>query len=557
MVGPAPIKITIAGVDKFSPVLGALGQKINAFSGKISTIGKGLRIGGAGLLGAGLGVAAATGLTAIPGQVLRVEQSLRALGNIGGLTKAQISSVGSELKKVSVNTNQYQEALIEGLNTLLAKGMSTAEALKLIQPIGQAATASQADVNDLANASFTVFSNLKVPITDVAKALDVMAASGQEGSFELADMAREFPALTASAKALGLVGVSGVAKLGAALQVASLGAGGTSEAANNLQNFMKNITSRETVMRFKTEGLDIEAFLKNASDNAKTLGKDFDPIETVVAEMARVTKGNPFLMGRVFNDAQALGFLKSAIEHLDEYRRIRQVSADEDQTNQKNFNNMTTTTIERWKQFRIQLQATDIKPITKGIDLASSALASLNGNSKMASTLITGVMSAIIGGGAIIALGQLALAFKNVGGAILFVSRVLPLVAAAVAANPILALAAALVGIGAIAYMQAKRAADVGGTEGLQRGSSARKLLDQAGNATPLVDKIGAMHKGFEAGNPFGGIASPTPNGPATQEKVMVDVTLKGVPPGSKVETKTTKGMLLNTDIKMGLAYPR
>lgn len=559
MAGFAPIKVVIAGVDKVSGVLGTAGKNLNAFAKGASGVGRGLRTMGGGLAGVGLGAAALTGLTSVPGQILRIEQGLQALGNTGGLTKTQLKGIGSELKVVSRETNQFQESLLEGLTTLVAKGLDPAKAVALLKPIGAAATASQADVNDLANASFTVYNNLKVPIADVTRALDVMAASGKEGSFELKDMAREFPSLTASAKTLGITGVAGVAKLGAALQVASLGAGSTSEAANNLANFMKNLTSRETVGRFKAEGLDLEQFLATASASAKKLGKDFDPIETVVTELDRVTKGNPFLLGRVFNDAQALNFLKAATQNLGEYRRIRDETGKADGVIQGDFNNMMGTTIERWKQFQITLQTTDIKPITKGINLANSALEALNGNSKTASLLVNGITGAIVGGGALFALGQLTMSLKNVAGAVIWISRVMPLVATAIMANPLLALAAALVGIGAVAYMQAKKAQEVVGTEGLRKDSEARQLLDRAGAKTPLADKVAGMHKGFEAGNPFANVQAPpsASQAPTGQERVTVDVTLKGVPPGSKVDTKATKNMELNTNINMGLAFPR
>ena len=91
----------------------------------------------------------------------------------------------------------------------------------------------------------------------------VLLTAGKAGQFELNDMARFFPLLTAQAKGLGLVGQEAVSSLAAMLQIARTGAGTSSEAANNLANFLQKITSEETVKNFKKAGIDIEQVLRD------------------------------------------------------------------------------------------------------------------------------------------------------------------------------------------------------------------------------------------------------------------------------------------------------
>lgn len=101
----------------------------------------------------------------------------------------------------------------------------------MMSPIGRAATAYRAEIEDLAKAGYAAFDNLKVKAEDFGRALDVMAQAGKEGAFELKDMAQHFPSLTAAAQALKMGGLDGVAKLAAMLQIARKGAADGSEDA--------------------------------------------------------------------------------------------------------------------------------------------------------------------------------------------------------------------------------------------------------------------------------------------------------------------------------------
>ena len=86
-----------------------------------------------------------------------------------------------------------------------------------------------------------------MPAADAERALDAMAKAGKKGGSELKDLAKEFPALTASAQFLGMEGVVAVSDLAAALEVARKGAADGAQAANNMANFMRKLTTKETI----------------------------------------------------------------------------------------------------------------------------------------------------------------------------------------------------------------------------------------------------------------------------------------------------------------------
>src|SRR3546814_5150219 len=93
----------------------------------------------------------------------------------------------------------------------------------MVPAIGRLGTAFKVDLADGASAAFANLNNLKVPINQTGEALDIMAASGNAGAFEIRDMARHFPALTAQMQAMGESGLSAVGNLSAALQIAEKG----------------------------------------------------------------------------------------------------------------------------------------------------------------------------------------------------------------------------------------------------------------------------------------------------------------------------------------------
>src|SRR3546814_14283571 len=109
--------------------------------------------------------------------------------------------------------------------------------------IGRLGTAFKVDLADGASAAFANLNNLKVPINQTSVALDIMAASGNAGAFEIRDMARHFPAPTAQMQAMGESGLSAVGNLSAALQIAATGTANAEPAATNIQNLPAKVNT--------------------------------------------------------------------------------------------------------------------------------------------------------------------------------------------------------------------------------------------------------------------------------------------------------------------------
>ncbi|WP_303828882.1 phage tail tape measure protein [Asticcacaulis taihuensis] len=235
--------------------------------------------------------------------------------------KADLSAEATEKLKNNIliaakNAKQLPEAMRLGVDNLAGFGLDPDAAVKMIQPIGRAATAYRATIDDLSKASFAVTDNLK--FDDTTKALDIMATAGKRGAFELKDMAQYFPALTASAQGLGQSGAMAVADLSAALQIARRGAGDSQSAANNVQNLLAKINTKDTIKNFKDFGIDLPAAMKKAYAEGKT------PMEAIAELTQKATGGDMSKLSFLFGDMQVQQALRPLISNLKDYQAIRE-----------------------------------------------------------------------------------------------------------------------------------------------------------------------------------------------------------------------------------------
>lgn len=297
-----------------------------------------------------MGASAFAGLKAPTDLAREFESILLDIAQKADLGDEKMAALGKSIRALAPDIYQTSADTAKGVDFLAGMGLDPDKALEMMRPIGRAATAYRAEVEDLAKAGFAVFDNLKVDPKNFTQALDVMAQAGKEGAFEIKDMAREFPSLTAAAQALGMQGVDGVAKLSAALQIARKGAGTSSEAATNTANLMQKIISPETTKKFKSAGIDIRKELKKTQ---KTGGDVFEMIAKMVD---KATKGDRALIGDFFQDKQVQDFLRPLLENIEEYKRIRDKSKGAKGVADADFERRIKTGDAQFKKFNIRLR---------------------------------------------------------------------------------------------------------------------------------------------------------------------------------------------------------
>jgi len=264
-----------------------------------------------------MGYALARSLTAPVKAGIDFQTQLEDIGQKAAIPQEKLAALGARIRKVAADTTQAASQMAKGMDVLVGFGASEDDALAMLRPIGRAATAYGAQIEDLAQASYAALLNLKVPADQVATALDAMAQAGKSGAFELKDMARYAPAIFAAYQGLGQKGVPAVADLAAAMQVVRMGAGDSAEAATNLSNVLQKINAPATRRNFKKLGINLEKEMKKAA------AKGMTPIEAIAEITNTALKGDLGKLGDLFEDAQVQKGLRAIIQNLDEYRKIR------------------------------------------------------------------------------------------------------------------------------------------------------------------------------------------------------------------------------------------
>lgn len=245
------------------------------------------------------------------------ETKLEDIGQKANIPVEALPKLGAAIREVARDTTQSASAIADGMDVLTGMGASDGDALAMLAPIGKAATAYNAAIADLSQASYAALDNLKVPASELADALDIMAQSGKAGAFELKDMAKYFPALGAAYQGLGQSGLRAVGDLSAALQVVRKGTGDSATAATNLNNILQKITAPQTVTAFKKMGVNLEKELAAAAENGVM------PLEALLEITNKALKGDLSKLGYLFSDAQVQQGLRPLLQNIEEYRRIR------------------------------------------------------------------------------------------------------------------------------------------------------------------------------------------------------------------------------------------
>ena len=228
---------------------------------------------------------------------------------------------------------------LDTLSGMLANGMSWADVQKNAAATHAMARAAGENGQYDGAAAAKLAKTFADNGLDVARASQMAAQSGMQGTFEIANMVRDLPSLLPDAKAAGFSGEAGLAYLLSALQSASNKAGTPDEAANNVKNVLQKTLSADTTKRMdkllKTSGskadwqkmvLDGQKQGKNAvqvlADFAQTLlskDKGFQAVK------ARADKGDEaakqqmatmqaFMVSKLMPDMQARAGLNAMMD---------------------------------------------------------------------------------------------------------------------------------------------------------------------------------------------------------------------------------------------------
>lgn len=276
-------------------------------------------------------------------QFASYESSLRDIAVTGDLSRAQEKQIGQVIRRAAIETNQLQDTLLEGMNTLVAAGMEPIKASGFMALLGRTATASKSDINDLAKMSLA-FESLKIT-GDVAmkEAFNRAVFGAKAGRFELKDLAQYLPEMATAFAAKGIYGQEAVSQIIASLEVGREGAGSEGEAATNMRNWLAAMNRGDTSQKYAKAGVDYQTSMQRYVAS----GSSQYEASLMIADRFIKGKGDAFLkkwqaagakgdkesqqklmesfgLSEVFTDIQTVNHLLSMRQRWDQYKEIKQ-----------------------------------------------------------------------------------------------------------------------------------------------------------------------------------------------------------------------------------------
>ncbi|EHP39429.1 tail tape measure protein TP901 core region [Cupriavidus basilensis OR16] len=151
-----------------------------------------------------------------------------------------------------------REGAAETMDSLIARNAigSPKDVAALMPTIMMAATAGKADPIEIGKIVSTAVKTGGIKVGEIPDVLGGALYAGQQGGFELKDMAKWLPEQMAMAKKAGLTNKSGMAKMLALNELSIDAAGSTDAAGNNVRDFLHELNATNTANHLKRFSID-------------------------------------------------------------------------------------------------------------------------------------------------------------------------------------------------------------------------------------------------------------------------------------------------------------
>lgn len=289
--------------------------KGRAVSDKIQGAAGQLAVGGASSLAAGAAVGAP--LMSAADRTRDFRAGLTDIGLKANLDRSQRAELGSFLLDQAKETNQTPEVLRAGFDTLVSNGLEAKDARALVNPVAKAATAWNTAFEAVAETDFALLDKMALTAKQIDRAHSIMSYAGKKGAFEQADMAANFPELTAAYKVRGEQGLPAVADLAAGLQAVRKNTGSSSTAANNLGDLIGKLSSPDVEKNFAKMGVNLPQQLAKANAEGRPL------LDTIVELTKLATKGDQSRLAYLFGDKEARAGVQALWQNQHFYNKLR------------------------------------------------------------------------------------------------------------------------------------------------------------------------------------------------------------------------------------------
>lgn len=330
-------------------------RKINQINARTSTMksaGADMRSSGTSDIMQGMAMAAPMVVAARSAMIY--EKKLKLVAQKTDMNAEETKAFGKRVMATAAATGQLNDQLMEAVDWMGGKGVSVSAMDAMLPDIAKFATAWDAGVVDASKAAYAGYLSLKVPLKDTARSLEIMAAAGNAGGFEVKDMAQYFPELTSQLASFGAQGLSGIADLSSALQVLEAKTGDGSTAANNLKNLLAFAQSKTGVRNFQKVGIDIIAVMKKAEAEGGSA------IDALIATLNKVTGGDASKIPQIISDMQAGSAARGLMESQEEFEEIRRQAFAAMGLTDKEYARMSETSEANWNRLQTALSGVSL-----------------------------------------------------------------------------------------------------------------------------------------------------------------------------------------------------
>ncbi len=239
-------------------------------------------------------------------------------------TEQSTAAMRAEVRAISRDTAIAADQVLAGASQYVALTGDAAGARVAMQAFADVATASGASVSDVATATASLRTSMKLDAKDIEAAFSAMIIQGKEGAVEIKDLAGELANLAPQfAQFRGAKGLSGVRELGAGLQVVMKGAGSASEAATQMSSLIGALAEPETIRKLKLIKIDI--FDKDPTTGLTTMRNASDIFKDLAANQKL---SDPRVVAAIFGRKEAQSAIRSIRGNIDLYGELRTAAED-------------------------------------------------------------------------------------------------------------------------------------------------------------------------------------------------------------------------------------
>lgn len=310
-------------------------------------------------------------------QSAKFEAGLRDIAITGNLKAKEEIALGETLRQAALSTNQGHEAIMQGVNTLVAQGMNATEAGKYASLLGKTSTATGAEMNDLAKMMYSLSNNLEIKgEANLKEALNRAAYGAKLGQFELKAMASALPSLASTFAAKGIKGQEALTQIIASLEVGRGAAGTDGEAVTNLVNWMSHMNTDHTTKAYQKAGVDYQKSMQ------KMVADGYSSYEASlqIADKFITGKGDAFMaewkkagekgdesaqrqlmesfgLNEVFTDIQTINHLLAMRQNWDKYQQNKKDMGSQQAlgTIDEDYIRRAQTMQKAWERFTTQI----------------------------------------------------------------------------------------------------------------------------------------------------------------------------------------------------------